>query len=47
MGYAEVKKRTKRSEVKKKRDNNKDSPCSRKNIPHERNMFQKSIVELG
>ena len=47
MGYAEVKKRTKRSEVKKKRDNNKDSPCSRKNIPHERNMFQKSIVEMG
>ena len=32
----------KRSKVKKKRDENKYNPCSRKNIPQERNIFQRA-----
>ena len=27
---------------KRKRDENKDNPCSRKNIPQERNIFQRA-----
>ena len=32
----------KKKKEKRKRDENKDNPCSRKNIPQERNIFQRA-----
>ena len=42
MDTKEVQSKKREKKRKMKRDENKDNPCSRKNIPQERNIFQKA-----
>ena len=40
--WTQKRSKVKKKKGKRKRDENKDNPCSRKNIPQERNIFQRA-----